>query len=312
MAEKKTWIIIAVVAVAIVLVAWALAWYFRSGPGSYRIEEADKLVEKANSFYSEAEKTTDDLVKAGVAWKEVDVGDKEKADKLAKEFDTMFEEIDPAQNQIEQSDNYLEQASKLSLPAWYKQYLDSLKSRNQAAMNGLDIIKSGLKDLSMMLRVYPDLSRAINDLVQFAAKMEEISKAFDQNNTALARTEISAADALLSGASQLITSANSEIQSKDLESLIQLIAKAKNLTSLMRQIADAMDRGDSSRVSQLKIQLDSSYNDIQKSAQKLGATTSFEDWFTRQLDFYLESMAAQFSKAINHDEKAKNLRTEHQ
>lgn len=311
MSKQKTWLVLVVAGVGVILIASALVWYFRAGPGSYQIEEADKLVERANTLYREVEEVTNELVEEGATWKMVEITDKEKADKLAKKLNEAVKQVDPAQNRIEQSDKYLEQATQLSLPAWYKRYLSSLKSRNQAAMNGLDIIKSGLKDLSMMLRVYPDLKRAVNDLAQFSGKMEEISKAFDRNDTALARTEISAADALLGGANQLLMSANSEIQSKDIELLIQLIAKARNLTSLMRQVADAIDRGDSSRVNQLKIQLDSSYNDLQKSARKMGATTSFESWFAQRLDFYLESMADQFSRAITYDAKATSLYQEH-
>jgi hypothetical protein len=288
------------------LVGWLL-WYYGFGPGAFEVKGANDLVARANSHYRKADAIITDITVRGFQWKQGELKTSEQVEKLTAELEEEEKKVETSKGELDQSNRYLKQAQQLRLPSWYNDYLDLLLRRNEALSNGLDVAQGSFRDVSRLMDLFPDLSQAIAKLSQLPAKMDEVNKAVSAGDAQTARARIQEADSLLSEVSALLISVNVELQSKDVDALLQLISGAKGILVMTRQMVDASERGDVSRVDELKKRIDTAIIDLKKNADKIGAVGDFEDWFARRLDFYLENIMREFNEAIDFDVRARAL-----
>lgn len=298
---------IAIASVFVLLLVGWLLWYYGFGPGAYEVKDANELVERANSHYRKASAIIGEINERGFQWKQKELKTSEQTDKFVDELEKEEKRIDTLKGELEQTNRDLKQAQGLHLPSWYNDYLNLLLKRDEALSNGLDVAQSSFRDMKRLMSVFPDLSQGLARLSQFPAKMDEANKAVAAGNAETARTKIQETDSLLSDVAAILTSANVEFQSKDIDALLQLISRAKGILVMTRQMVDAGERGDVSRVDQLKKQIDVALIDLKKEADKIGAVGDFEGWFSHRLDFYLENIMREFNEAIDFDARAKVL-----
>jgi hypothetical protein len=297
----KIGIIVGVVIVLLLCccVTGGLGWYFGLGPGSYQTAAAKKLIDSANSKYSTVLASSEKMNNSASS-----LGTDLSKDTSTASIQTFKDEVTKLESQAQEDIDQLDNADKdiasaetLRLPEWEKTYLNTLSRRDVAARAGLESLMQAFAVSRKMVGSLSYVIDGVDGLTNGFASIEQITTAMGSGDFAGAQAKISEADASLAAAETALKTANETINSQDINNMITVSVKFREVLPLMRSLLQAAQAQDTTTMASVQNQLTAKLAEASKAAEAAGATGDFSNWFDKSIKKYEDESAAKFAEA---------------
>lgn len=280
-------------------VGGGLGWYFGIGPGSYQTAEANKLVNAANTKYTKAYDSGQTIESVAS-----DLGSKLSGDTSTASIQNFKDEVTKLESKaqenmddLDSADKDLAGAKKLRLPTWYQSYIDTLVRRNAAAKSGLASLQNAFAESRKMVGSLSYVIDGVDRITTAFAVFDQITAAMNANDYAGALAKINEADSSLSAAEAALKTSNETMKSKDIEDMIAVSEKFREVLPLMTSFIQAAQALDITTMTTLETQLTTKLDEASAAADKVGATGDFGTWFEKSIKKYEDEAIAKFAEA---------------
>jgi hypothetical protein len=308
---KVTIVVVIVVLVLLMCccVGSALGWFFVLGPGSYQTEQADKLVASSNAKYDKAISNGKEMESAASDLVAKLTGDTSAAS--IKSFkDSVIKLDSKAQENIDEMDSAnknLADAKKLSLPAWYQTYVETMVSRNTSTKSAFESLQNAYSESSKMADSLSYVIDGVDRITTAFSTFDQITTAMEGSDYNGALAKINAADGSLVAAETALKTANEIMNSQDISDMITLSEKFRAVLPIMTRFIQAAQALDIATMTTLQTELTTKLDEASAAADAVGATGDFGTWLEKSIKKYENEYVSKMKEAKKYDDEAKAI-----